>query len=155
MTPIVAVVGGGQLARMMAGPATALGITLRVLVESHEAAAALPAHQTVVGTYHRSRKFGFVRPQAPTTLTEVLIPDGDEKEAREGDVVVVRITAYGSRRLGPVGTVESVLGAPDDPGSPDTPAAPAVPPAPPGAPAAPAFSTPVSARRRRRAGRSL
>ncbi|WP_062317629.1 5-(carboxyamino)imidazole ribonucleotide synthase [Demequina maris] len=49
MTPIVAVVGGGQLARMMAGPATALGITLRVLVESHEAAAALPAHQTVVG----------------------------------------------------------------------------------------------------------
>ena len=49
MTPIVAVIGGGQLARMMAAPATALGITLRVLVESSEAAAALPAHETVVG----------------------------------------------------------------------------------------------------------
>ncbi|WP_062302808.1 5-(carboxyamino)imidazole ribonucleotide synthase [Demequina subtropica] len=49
MIPIVAVVGGGQLARMMAAPATALGLTLRVLVESHEAAAALPAHETVVG----------------------------------------------------------------------------------------------------------
>ncbi|WP_062463438.1 5-(carboxyamino)imidazole ribonucleotide synthase [Demequina soli] len=49
MTPIVAVVGGGQLARMMAAPATALGVTLRVLVESREAAAALPAHETVVG----------------------------------------------------------------------------------------------------------
>ncbi|MDN4478260.1 5-(carboxyamino)imidazole ribonucleotide synthase [Demequina lignilytica] len=49
MTPIVAVVGGGQLARMMAAPATALGLTLRVLVESPEAASALPAHQTVVG----------------------------------------------------------------------------------------------------------
>ncbi|WP_062380370.1 5-(carboxyamino)imidazole ribonucleotide synthase [Demequina pelophila] len=49
MHPIVAVVGGGQLARMMAAPATALGITLRVLVESREAAAALPAHETVVG----------------------------------------------------------------------------------------------------------
>lgn len=49
MTPIVAVVGGGQLARMMAAPATALGLTLRVLVESPEAASALPAHETVVG----------------------------------------------------------------------------------------------------------
>ncbi|WP_062069689.1 5-(carboxyamino)imidazole ribonucleotide synthase [Demequina sediminicola] len=48
-SPIVAVVGGGQLARMMAPAATALGVTLRVLVESDEAAAAAPAHETVVG----------------------------------------------------------------------------------------------------------
>lgn len=48
-SPIIAVVGGGQLARMMAPAATELGLTLRVLVESPEAAAALPAHQTVVG----------------------------------------------------------------------------------------------------------
>jgi 5-(carboxyamino)imidazole ribonucleotide synthase len=34
---------------MMAPAATELGLTLRVLVESPEAAAALPAHQTVVG----------------------------------------------------------------------------------------------------------
>lgn len=34
---------------MMAPAATELGLTLRVLVESAEAAAALPAHQTVVG----------------------------------------------------------------------------------------------------------
>jgi ribonuclease R len=74
------------------------------------------AHETLVGTYHRSRKFGFVRPKAPTTLNEVLIPEGDERNAREGEVVVVRITAYGNRRLGPVGTVETVLGALDDPG---------------------------------------
>ena len=47
--PIIAVVGGGQLARMMAPAATALGITLRVLVESDEAAAAASAHETVVG----------------------------------------------------------------------------------------------------------
>ncbi|WP_062131946.1 5-(carboxyamino)imidazole ribonucleotide synthase [Demequina aestuarii] len=48
-SPIVAVVGGGQLARMMAPAATALGITLRVLVESDEASAADAAHETVVG----------------------------------------------------------------------------------------------------------
>lgn len=46
---IVAVVGGGQLARMMAPAATELGITLRVLVESPQAAAALAAHEAVVG----------------------------------------------------------------------------------------------------------
>ncbi len=45
----VAVVGGGQLARMMAPAATAMGVTLRVLVESPAAAAALAAHETVVG----------------------------------------------------------------------------------------------------------
>jgi 5-(carboxyamino)imidazole ribonucleotide synthase len=45
----VAVVGGGQLARMMAPAATAMGVTLRVLVESAEASAALAAHETVVG----------------------------------------------------------------------------------------------------------
>ena len=47
--PIIAVVGGGQLARMMAPAATAMGITLRVLVESDQAAAAASAHETVVG----------------------------------------------------------------------------------------------------------
>ncbi|MFV0633484.1 5-(carboxyamino)imidazole ribonucleotide synthase [Demequina sp.] len=47
--PIVAVIGGGQLARMMTPPATALGITLRVLVESDQASAACAAHETVVG----------------------------------------------------------------------------------------------------------
>jgi len=45
----VAVVGGGQLARMMAPSATAMGVTLRVLCESSDASAALAAHETVVG----------------------------------------------------------------------------------------------------------
>lgn len=47
--PVVAVVGGGQLARMMAAPATALGLTLRVLVESDEASAAHAVHDAPVG----------------------------------------------------------------------------------------------------------
>lgn len=46
---VVAVVGGGQLARMMAPAATAMGVTLRVLVESETASAALAAHEVVVG----------------------------------------------------------------------------------------------------------
>lgn len=47
--PIVAVIGGGQLARMMTGPATELGLTLRILVETPDAAAAAGAHEAVVG----------------------------------------------------------------------------------------------------------
>jgi 5-(carboxyamino)imidazole ribonucleotide synthase len=44
--PVVGVVGGGQLARMMAGPAIALGITLRVLARDPADSAA----QVVPGT---------------------------------------------------------------------------------------------------------
>src|SRR4051794_25244444 len=38
--PVVGIVGGGQLARMCAGPAAELAITLSVLAESPDAAAA-------------------------------------------------------------------------------------------------------------------
>ncbi|WP_043600671.1 5-(carboxyamino)imidazole ribonucleotide synthase [Cellulomonas flavigena] len=47
--PIVAVIGGGQLARMMAGPATALGLHLRVLVEAPDASAAQAVADAPVG----------------------------------------------------------------------------------------------------------
>ncbi|UZN01948.1 5-(carboxyamino)imidazole ribonucleotide synthase [Cellulomonas sp. S1-8] len=47
--PIVAVVGGGQLARMMAGPATALGLHLRVLAEAPDAPAAQAVADAPVG----------------------------------------------------------------------------------------------------------
>ncbi|GAA4625465.1 5-(carboxyamino)imidazole ribonucleotide synthase [Cellulomonas oligotrophica] len=47
--PRVAVVGGGQLARMMAGPATALGVHLRVLVETAGSSAAQAVADAPVG----------------------------------------------------------------------------------------------------------
>lgn len=47
--PTVAVVGGGQLARMMAGPATALGLHLRVLAEAPDASAAQAVADSPVG----------------------------------------------------------------------------------------------------------
>ncbi|WP_309134398.1 5-(carboxyamino)imidazole ribonucleotide synthase [Cellulomonas sp.] len=47
--PTVAVVGGGQLARMMAGPATALGLRLRVLVEAPGSSAAQAVADGPVG----------------------------------------------------------------------------------------------------------
>ena len=48
--PVVGVVGGGQLARMMAPPAIALGITLEVLARDPHDSAALVVPGTTVGT---------------------------------------------------------------------------------------------------------
>ena len=47
--PVVAVVGGGQLARMMAAPAAALGVRLRVLVEDAASSAAQVVVDAPVG----------------------------------------------------------------------------------------------------------
>jgi 5-(carboxyamino)imidazole ribonucleotide synthase len=49
--PVVGVVGGGQLARMMQGPAVELGIQLTVLAESDIAAAALVVPSSPVGEH--------------------------------------------------------------------------------------------------------
>ena len=49
--PVVAVVGGGQLARMMAEPAAALGIPLRLLAEAPGVSAAQVIPDHVVGDY--------------------------------------------------------------------------------------------------------
>lgn len=49
MPPVVGVVGGGQLARMMVPPAVELGIDIRVLAETEGSSAAIAA--TAVGDY--------------------------------------------------------------------------------------------------------
>ena len=51
LAPIVAVIGGGQLARMMAEPAAALGIPLRLLAEAEGVSAAQVIPDTLVGDY--------------------------------------------------------------------------------------------------------
>jgi 5-(carboxyamino)imidazole ribonucleotide synthase len=50
-SPVVAVVGGGQLARMMAEPAAALGIPLRLLAEAPGVSAAQVIPDHTVGDY--------------------------------------------------------------------------------------------------------
>jgi len=51
LAPTVAVIGGGQLARMMAEPAAALGIPLRLLAESPGVSAAQVVPDHTVGDY--------------------------------------------------------------------------------------------------------
>ncbi|MGG5257946.1 5-(carboxyamino)imidazole ribonucleotide synthase [Phycicoccus avicenniae] len=49
--PVVGIVGGGQLARMCAGPAAELGLTLSVLAEAPDASAALVVPSSPVGDH--------------------------------------------------------------------------------------------------------
>jgi 5-(carboxyamino)imidazole ribonucleotide synthase len=51
LAPLVAVIGGGQLARMMAEPAAALGIPLRLLAEAEGVSAAQVIPDSIVGDY--------------------------------------------------------------------------------------------------------
>lgn len=53
--PVVGVVGGGQLARMMAGPAVELGIRLHVLVEGPAVSAVAAVAHAEVGDYRDAR----------------------------------------------------------------------------------------------------
>jgi ribonuclease R len=74
------------------------------------------AHATVVGTFKESKRFGYVVPLNDRLLRDVLVPAGEEGEARTGDIVVARITAYGDLKLNPLGEVERVLGPISEPG---------------------------------------
>src|SRR5690606_9993502 len=48
--------------------------------------------ESIVGTYHPARNFGFVTPDDPKLTRDVFVPPGQEKQARPGDLVVVRVT---------------------------------------------------------------
>ncbi|MED5563197.1 MAG: ribonuclease R [Gemmatimonadota bacterium] len=74
------------------------------------------AHETVVGTFRRSGSFGVVHPRNRRISREILVAQGDQAKASEGDVVVARITTCGSGKMGPTGRIETVLGKSSDPG---------------------------------------
>jgi len=73
-------------------------------------------HETIVGSFHRSRKLGYVEPRGRSLMRDVIIPAGEERGAKDHDVVLVRIVHYGDRKLNPMGEVVEVLGPIDDPG---------------------------------------
>ncbi|GAA1898531.1 5-(carboxyamino)imidazole ribonucleotide synthase [Lapillicoccus jejuensis] len=84
--PVVGVIGGGQLARMMQGPAVELGVQLSVLAEAPDAAAALVIPSAPVGD-HRDveavRAFArtcdvvtFDHEHVPPDVLDALVADG-------------------------------------------------------------------------------
>jgi 5-(carboxyamino)imidazole ribonucleotide synthase len=84
--PVVGIIGGGQLARMMAQAAISLGIGVRVLADSASDSAALICHDVVVGDYREYADLAtlaagcdavtFDHEQVPLAHVEKLIADG-------------------------------------------------------------------------------
>lgn len=84
--PVVGIIGGGQLARMCAGPAAELGITLSVLAEAEDASAALVVPHSPVGAHtdpEAVRAFAaacdvvtFDHEHVPADVLALLVEDG-------------------------------------------------------------------------------
>ncbi|WP_298253506.1 5-(carboxyamino)imidazole ribonucleotide synthase [uncultured Arthrobacter sp.] len=84
--PVIGVIGGGQLARMMAGPAVELGLELRVLAEGPDVSAVAAVAHAVVGDYRELQTLrGFAadvdvvtfdHEHVPGELLEQLVAEG-------------------------------------------------------------------------------
>ncbi len=101
------------------------GDTVQVVVEeetkNHKAEAIVVkilnrANETVIGTFEKNKRFGFVVPDNPRITVDVFIPEGADMGAVTGHKVVVKLTSYGGGRKNPEGHVIQILGHVNDPG---------------------------------------
>jgi len=72
--------------------------------------------QTVVGTFAKSRNFGFVVADNQRFGKDIYIPKSQTKGAVTGHKVVVEMTSYGGKDKKPEGKVIEILGHINDPG---------------------------------------
>ena len=70
----------------------------------------------VVGTYQKSKSFGFVAPDNTRLYQDIFVAQERSKGAVTGHKVVVEITDYGSSDRHPEGKVVEILGHVNDPG---------------------------------------
>lgn len=70
----------------------------------------------IVGTFQKSKNFGFVIPDNEKVTTDIFIPIECSKGAVDGHKVVVELTSYGSREKKPEGKIVEILGHINDPG---------------------------------------
>ncbi len=70
----------------------------------------------IVGTFEKSKKYGFVIPDNARFFKDIFIPQEKMNHARHGDKVVVQLTHYGNKKKSPEGRVIEVLGSVHDPG---------------------------------------
>ncbi|MGN0506897.1 MAG: ribonuclease R [Lachnospiraceae bacterium] len=71
----------------------------------------------LVGTYERSKNYGFVVPDNPKFGNDIYIAKEHSKGAVNGHKVYVMLTSYGSARKSPEGRVVEILGHINDPAS--------------------------------------
>ncbi len=76
------------------------------------------ANETLIGRYEKHGRLGVVVPSDPRILNDVFVAGPDSAGARNGQIVVVRLTAFPSRHHAAQGVVDEVLGNEGDPGMP-------------------------------------
>nr|MCR5792599.1 ribonuclease R [Lachnospiraceae bacterium] len=74
------------------------------------------AVEQVVGTYSKSRNFGFVVPDNTKIGKDIYIPKAKAMGAVNGHKVVVKITDYGDKDKNPEGEIIEIIGHINDPG---------------------------------------
>ena len=74
------------------------------------------AHETLVGRYYQESGIEFVVPDDKRLSQDVLLNREVGHAAKQGDVVLVRITEYPSAHSQPIGLIEQVLGKENAPG---------------------------------------
>lgn len=72
--------------------------------------------KNVVGTYQKSKNFGFVVPDDTKIAFDIFVPIERSKGAMDGHKVVVELTDYGKGGRNPEGKVIEILGHITDPG---------------------------------------
>lgn len=90
LAPTLAVIGGGQLARMMAAPANALGLPLRLLAEGEGVSAAQVIPDHVVGDYRDLETLRKVTSGCPVVTFDHEHVPTEHLHALEDDGVAVR-----------------------------------------------------------------
>lgn len=74
------------------------------------------ASTILVGTYSKSKSFGFVVADNHKFTKDIYIPKAESKGAVTGHKVVVEITDYGSENHNPEGRILEIIGHINDPG---------------------------------------
>ncbi len=67
----------------------------------------------VVGIFQKSRDFGFVVPLDKKVIRDFYIPKDKFKNAKNGDIVNIKITKYPTKSHNPVGEIVKILGKPN------------------------------------------
>lgn len=73
------------------------------------------ANENVVGTYDKSKKFGFVVPDNSKISKDIFVRAENSMGAVTGHKVVVKITDFGAGNKNPEGEIIQILGHADDP----------------------------------------
>lgn len=71
----------------------------------------------VVGTYQKSKTFGFVVPDNKKICYDIFVPQEKSMGAVTGHKVVVELTSYGTLKKNPEGRVKEIIGHINDPGT--------------------------------------